>query len=95
MPPTADARRLLDEMLVLAESRRDLPDAKARSRALLDFIACHRCPAVAFGGAQRTGGLKRIGNRPAGGPSSAIPTATSNASAPPSKAPTSDGRSQA
>ena len=46
-PQSAEARRLLEEMLALAGSRRDLPDAKAR--ALLDCIARHCCPAVAFG----------------------------------------------
>ncbi len=45
---STEARRQLDEMVVLAERYRSTPDAKARE--LLRFIQQHLCPAASFGG---------------------------------------------
>lgn len=46
--PSETARRLLAEMLDLAERHRDAADAKAR--ALLGWIREHQCPAAGLGG---------------------------------------------
>ncbi|WP_437671204.1 DISARM system SNF2-like helicase DrmD [Sorangium sp. So ce131] len=48
-----EARKLLDEMLRLAQQHRGAPDAKAL--ALLDWIRRHQCPAVQVGGASPRG----------------------------------------
>lgn len=51
--PEAQAQRLLDEMVRLANQRRNAPDAKVL--ALVDWIRRHQCPAVAIGGAKEKG----------------------------------------
>ncbi|MCD6497575.1 MAG: DISARM system SNF2-like helicase DrmD [Deltaproteobacteria bacterium] len=48
-PPEERARRLLDQMLSLADQYRGAPDGKVL--ALLDWIRRHQCPGVQVGGA--------------------------------------------
>jgi len=46
--PTVAAKKLLDEMLVLAQQRRGAADAKVT--ALVDWVRANQCPAAAIGG---------------------------------------------